>query len=82
MATGENSFRPQEAEKCLLRGAAARRVDLQIMRNMIQQVLPFISLCEDPQRDPFLSLFSCEMGRNTSVQHLTTRVSPLEDGLT
>lgn len=22
MATGENSFRPQEAEKCLLRGAA------------------------------------------------------------
>lgn len=43
VATGEN-----------FGGAAARRADLQIMRRMIQQVLPFISLCEEPQIDPFV----------------------------
>lgn len=77
LATGENSlFRSHEAEKRLLRGAAARRVDLQTRRNRIQQVLPFISLCEDPQIDPFFSPFSCEMGRNTRARHLTAHASP------
>lgn len=36
------------------------RADLQIMRKTTQQVLPFLSLHEDPPTDPSLSPFCCQ----------------------
>lgn len=50
MATGENCFWVQEAEKCLSQAAAVRPTNLQVMRNKVKAagLLPFISLSQDP----------------------------------